>query len=298
MIKIGGSGIADIRIGANAIKEAYVGGDLIWKKRPRFIIAGGNLLSYSNDATTWRTIQISGQNYSANGIAFGNGMFALSGEMNRSYYSKNLESWSCITHPSGGISYDLCKHVAFGNGKFVLAGHDGENKLRCAISEDAISWTDLSIDQSLPDPESFSFGNGKFVYLNYSKQRLYESQDCVSWTQKNVERVGFVITFTGGLFLMLGLKGKISYEESGVWKNATIDDADFTAICACYANGSFFAFGRVPDGSQYGYVWKIATSNDAKNWKFSLTPILTGVRAVSVRRIKNLNPILYEFWFI
>lgn len=197
-----------------------------------FFPLGAMIAVTSTDALTWNTINLPIEAWS---FTYGGGKYVIQNSMGQTYYSTDLQNWTqamgmfavtnavliylngyYIRYQQGFLAYEFSTDLASWSSTYNLPGWDynsytsivyGNGKFLCnpgyasgpiSTSTDLVNWTYIS---SCPVSENLiSFENNKFVYFAKSTPASsYESTDGVTWTNINLDQIGYAhFTSTGG----------------------------------------------------------------------------------------------------
>lgn len=177
----------------------------------RFVAVGGHALgakeayiASSNDGINWTTMTIGTSGWSA--ITYGNGKYVATGFKGQISTSLNGIDWTTPT----SVGPDWYMNVTYGNSKFIAVGKDGY----IANSKDGITWVEKRIyfDSVLCG----TYGQGKFVVLSNVYSAM--SSDGMTWTKdrNRSEIYETSMVYGGGMYVSVGLKGKVTKSTDGV----------------------------------------------------------------------------------
>lgn len=264
-----------------------------------YVAVGSNgAIMTSRDGINW-TRQYSGTNEHLFGVAYGNGVFVVTGNAvtltSTNGFNWTLGSWrtwhyslglsyvngifmsvgkggAIHTSPDGitwaqgdtGTSYDLYG-CSYGNGRYVAVGTGGT--IRSSV--DAVDWTGMEWAGSAI--MSVVYGDNKFVAVG---GRILSSTNGTDWLEMEVPEESFVlrsVTYANGLFVAVGDWGKIYTSAHGtVWvkQSSAGKSAGFLGIA--YGAGLFTAVAgdRFPDVFflSASNTLSIQTSPDGAHW--------------------------------
>lgn len=156
----------------------------------------------SSDGLNW-SVSSTGIDSSWNGVAYGNGKFvaigdSISGNI-RVMISDDGISWDGIeTTNEFDLDWD---YIAYGNGKFVAVARNG-----MMISTDGLSWELKELPSSKAYLIKFSDNIFYFcVWDNYnpSENKLYISEDAISWNEYDMPDAFKDVYYGGGKFVLI-----------------------------------------------------------------------------------------------
>jgi hypothetical protein len=132
------------------------------------VVDGQNILS-STDGSTWKITADSSRYFQS--IAFGNGVFVITGSNGHVAISKDGDKWE---------NHDLdtsmnFSSIAYGKGRFVAASTE-----QVISSIDGVTWTESTDFEGYGVERYVIFGNGKFLF---SGSDNYISDDGLYWTK-------------------------------------------------------------------------------------------------------------------
>ena len=182
----------------------YTINSIVWGKN-RFVAAGYDKISYSNNGENWIEGTFSPNLFpNIMCFGFGNGRLIAGGPDGKMAYSDDdAETWHSISN-SGFGSYSIdC--IAWGNGTFVAVG--GAGIISCS-SDNGVNWE-------------------RVLDSKFGSNPIYS------------------VTWGGGTFVAVGSRGRISYSTDGkTWQEVTqrlFNDRDIYTVC--YSNGIFVVGG-------------------------------------------------------
>jgi len=233
----------------------------------RYILTGNQYAYFSIDGTSWTRSYLN-INFNAGGIAYGNGIYVITGYdwinsawAATAYYSTDGKYWSHATLPT----LDRMNDVVWGNDRFVAVGDNGATM----YSLDGITWTEGNIIGTA-SMDAISFANGEFLAVGDNE--VHASSDGVSWVDRSAN-TGLAswhnlkdITYANGQFLAGGWYSGILYstDQGTHWQAATMPSGvsyDIEAITV--QNGAYVALAdRRSDGAAVMLV-----SSDGRSWE-------------------------------
>jgi hypothetical protein len=175
-------------------------------------------------------------------VTFGNGEFLTAGS-NSVFISRDGSTWTGIQMPTD----DYLIATAYGEGNYVAVGTRGT----IFSSANGSTWIDRSLDESIGDFYSVSFGNGIFVAVSIrTTEQLQESViltsfDGSTWNvAKEYPLPVWYITYGNGLFIAVGDSGTIlSSSDGSTWEHqSTGTTARLTS--AEWGAGTFVVVGE------------------------------------------------------
>ncbi|MBN1980429.1 MAG: hypothetical protein JW795_02785 [Chitinivibrionales bacterium] len=240
----------------------------------------------SSDGEAW-TIQKTGYFPNAHTILFGNKMYVL-------VYNGVQISYDGVDWIDTGFSYLVAnaKYVAaYGNGQFVLHCNNIEPKEYSVVvtSNDGVNWEEtLNMqDSSSVFLLSLTFGNNLFVASAEASGVLFTSPDGKNWAKRNSGFSDMLSTtvWCGDAFVAVPHYeiGTFFFSADGIkWEKHTTevignDDLMYNEIIG--GNGTYVAVGT--EGI-------IASSPDAKTWRFRNSPIYYSDHITSSIFAKNI----------
>lgn len=224
----------------------------------KYVAVNGTNFAYSTDGINWTygTLPIS-----ANGIAYGNGMYCVYGysDINVCYSTDGI-NWNTAT-----TNYNSNKFsIYFLNGKFFIsAGYAILSSSNCT------SWSKFELGESCT-LYGGAYGNGIYIMSGYGD--TFISTDGTSWSKttalSTTENYGSIF-FIDGKFIAIaygttsyGASNKIAYSTNGTsWTYGTLP-MSAKWVKAKYCNGTFMVAGY------QGLVY----SNDGVNWTIGSLP--------------------------
>lgn len=244
-------------------------------------------ICYSEDLVEWTEIELNSNYLKPCNLAYGNGVFVLTGASGTTndtyiYTSSDGINWTpriINTGKNYSINSNSCKFI---NNRFVfLLGiyyYNDDTGIRKSTenwfyeSKNGINWTKhiLNIESS----ENFSqmdisYNNELYVRVGETGS-IYTSPNLDTWTRRTsgVKDKLVGITYGKGQFVVTGDNGVILTSKNGItWTKQDSGVADYL-IRSRYANGMYIAVG---------YNGAILESIDGVTWK-NISNNLTGVR--------------------
>lgn len=224
----------------------------------------------SEDLEEWTEYSLNSSYIKPSDIAYGNGVFVITGAESTStdtwvYRSTDGINWSPIKLPTT-VNFALnCNSVKFINNKFVIAtggwrttSRKGdtitkiEEKVAFFESTNGLNWTLrlLIIDRGTnPDYKNASamdieYHNNLYVYVG-NNGNIYTSSNLVNWNKRtsgvDVKLVG--ISYGKGQFVVTGDKGTVLTSSNGITWTKQNSTTDAYLIRSRYANGIYIACG-------------------------------------------------------
>ena len=224
----------------------------------KYVAVSYENFAYSTDGTSWTygTLPIS-----ANGIAYGNGMFCAYGYSDTNVcYSTDGINWN-----TASTNYNSNKFsIYFLNGKFFIsAGYAILSSSNCT------SWSKFELGESCT-LYGGAYGNGVYIMSGYGD--TFISTNGTSWTKttalSTTENYGSIF-FVDGKFVAIahgttnyGASNKIAYSTNGTnWTYGTLP-ISAKWVKGSYCNGTFMIAGYK----------SLAYSNDGVNWEVGSLP--------------------------
>lgn len=224
----------------------------------KYVAVNYENFAYSTDGINWTygTLPIS-----ANGIAYGNGMFCAYGYSDTNVcYSTDGINWN-----TASTNYNSNKFsIYFLNDKFFIsAGYAILSSSNCA------SWSKFELGESCT-LYGGAYGNGVYIMSGYGD--TFISTNGTSWTKttalSTTENYGSIF-FVDGKFIAIangttnyGASNKIAYSTNGTsWTYGTLP-ISAKWVEGSYCNGTFMIAG----------YQSLAYSNDGVNWKVGSLP--------------------------
>ena len=241
----------------------------------------------SEDLENWVEYNLNGNYVKPSSIAYGNGIFVISGDSGTTnntyiYTSTDGTNWTARTINTGesfSITSNTCKFL---NNKFILLlgiyWYNPDTGVRTKTenwfyeSKNGVNWTKHTLiingSESL-DAMDIAYYNKTYVRIGNSGS-IYTSSNLNNWTRRNstVKDKLVGVTYGKGQFVVTGDNGVILTSKNGTtWtkQNSTIKDY---LIRSRYANGMYIAVG---------YNGAILQSIDGVSW-MNISNKLSGVR--------------------
>lgn len=196
-------------------------------------------------------------------------VFNISSKQNYAFYSYDAKNWMASKLDTG-YSNEVFDSVFYGNGKFFISSDTGI--VKTAISVNQPMNDSLGIEVSAPDLNpriygelpstgewrSVTYGNGKYVTLQYNSDSAAYSTDGKTWTAATLpvsSAWGFVI-YANQTFYAFSYAGDIATSSDGTtWTSKTkigaITDVSFI-------DGKFYVSNL--------NAWTVDVSSDLENW--------------------------------
>lgn len=223
-----------------------------------FVITGSNnVLGYSYNGVNWTW-----QNYSfySTSLIFANNKFIMFNAWNQRWESSDGMTWSSF---SSGSIYP--ESIAYGNGLFVASYSNG-----LYYSSDAVSWTKtFTADNSVTNVR---FGNGNFIAFAQNSSRSYYSTNGINWNRSDSPSGNWSTDAVYGSDRFIAITtsgyGGITYSYTG---------QNWIATTLATSFSESFAYGN----NTYVYVSQggVAYSSDGVEWMFANIPV--GYRSVA-----------------
>lgn len=197
-------------------------------------------------------------------VLYGNGS-----QQNYAFYSYDAKNWMAAKLDTG-YSNKVFDSVFYGNGKFFISSDTGI--VKTAVSVNKPISDNLGIEVSAPDLNpriygelpsagewrSVTYGNGKYVTLQYNSDSAAYSTDGKTWTAATLpvsSAWGFVI-YANQTFYAFSYAGDIATSSDGTtWTSKTkigaITDVSFI-------DGKFYVSNL--------NAWTVDVSSDLENW--------------------------------
>lgn len=218
-----------------------------------WVAVGYATVRSSTDAITWTTRISNFGNTGITCVAYGNGIWVISGHSGKLASSTDAITW--VTRESN-ISNEI-RNVFYGDGKWVAAAGGGGYGGYAAVSTDAVTWTSYIVPTSFPgcDMHVVAYGNGRWVIGGESAE-IGISTDAITWTSVTSHPgYGIINTFeslvyANGLFVSVendiysDPPGPIKTSTDGItWVTQTHPFGLYQAFQAGYGNGKWVAVG-------------------------------------------------------
>ena len=218
----------------------------------RFIAVGSDgLVMYTLNGKDWIKI---GNVHSESlfKVIYAEDKFVAVGSYGAAVYSNDGVTWIQSDHGNGTMS-----GLAYGNGQFVAVGSITVGTGAVSISDDGISWTDVTTDISSMD-SGVAFGNGLFVAVDWATDYASYSDNGTSWTEyifNPTNRIKEFVVYGENIFV-IGGDGIIEYSVDGVnWSDST---RVYWPQCLTFSNSKFTGLTQYED---------TITSVDGINWQ-------------------------------
>ncbi len=237
-------------------------------------VDGAGNLATSSDGVVWSAGSL-GTNTTVQGIAGGNGIFAILSGTNL-WTSPDGVLWNSGPHGlSAGFSFGITC-IGFGGGAFLIGGYycGGIEVQTCSVtlgtSPDTTNWTGfptsrVGIVGPRPSVRSVGFANGR--YLEASDGSVVVSPDVCGVTPRPItSSIPGVRAATGtnGIFVAVGSGGIYASVSLPIWTRVErLGNQHLGAVS--YGNGTFVACG---DGNT------VVTSPDGLSWTASSAPLI------------------------
>jgi hypothetical protein len=163
----------------------------------------------------------------------------------------------------------ILSDVIHAEGLWVAGGDDGG----IFSSPDSLVWTDRSLAGNFDDLRLLAHGAGRFIALPSNRERVYHSDDGVTWQVAEGVPVAGVnaVGFINGKFIAVGDGGLVLSSPDGLaWTRHPFDAAD-DLLSVCHGKGRYVA----------GALDHTATSDDGITWQWH--PIEQAPRGISYR---------------
>jgi hypothetical protein len=238
----------------------------------KYVAVGGSKAIYSFNGTSW----IDSNDPTISGLlkvvygSFGN-YLAISYGTDDYFTSNDGETWTLRTMPSSSTWFS----ISYVNNKFIALSMD-----KVAISEDATSWTEVSIGGRglLPFGQNTVYGNGKYVtidgYASSASSKSVSSTNGTVWNYSSISSSYFQsgtkdIAFGNNKFIIVGSGPKFVHSTNGTtwtegdmpsnssWHKVIFSDNKFVA---------FVASGDTIAVSYDGLIWSEHTLPVSSNW--------------------------------
>lgn len=229
----------------------------------KFFVTGGNSasLSYllcSEDGLNWNIIPLPKSTYWTS-IAYGNGMYVITGNGTNVAYSTDGVTWKLETMP---VSTRWCS-VAYGNGRFVAIGGYNSSVNYTAYSDDGIHWKQETLSSSAYW-NKIVYGNGRFVVCpRQNTTNIIYSENGINWAPSTLPSSSvnaYSMIYAQDKFVALqgtGVKYTVLYSYDGeTWYENPLPANNFY-YGITYGDNKFVAVGG--DG-------KSIYSTDGINW--------------------------------
>lgn len=190
-------------------------------------------------------------------------------QQNYAFYSHDAKNWMAAKLDTG-YSNEVFDSVFYGNGKFFISSDTGI--VKTAISVNQSMNDSLGIEVSAPklsprlygalpsDGEwrSVTYGNGKYVTLQYNSDSAAYSTDGKTWTAATLpvsSAWGFVI-YANQTFYAFSYAGDIAVSSDGATWTAKTKIGAITDVS--FVDGKFFVSNL--------NAWTVDVSSDLENW--------------------------------
>jgi hypothetical protein len=243
---------------------------------------------------TWTSVTVDADvsfNQQWRSVAYGNGMWVVTGTLATIAYSEDLSTWTAVTIPNTSPQQEWID-IIFGGGKFVLSGAYYWQS-QTAYSTDGINWTaGSSYAFSVGYNHKLAYGNGVFVAVALHDYAAY-STNGITWTQMSIPREpGTGSTFAGALTFddytqkFVLLSG--SFESYWMQASTSTDGANWQTtvvfpgsssntfgsrwLSMASGNQTIIAVGQAfPNGDGVGYpLYAYATNLASTTWGLSM----------------------------
>lgn len=165
--------------------------------------AGSNNVYKSVDGVTWETFAFPGGSIGANRLAYGNGIFVLSGLLSDTYSmyfsTDGGETWTRSPQSVGVVN-----RVSFRNGLF----HMGETNGGVWVSSDGESWEKTSLTSAYIN--FVQYDNG--IWLTSVDGKMYYSYDGLEWVEATPSFSAYAAAFDGSKWVAASSAG-LYYSE-------------------------------------------------------------------------------------
>ena len=235
--------------------------------RPFIAVSSAGEIWQSFDGKSWQVVSATPRDYIEK-VEYANGSYVAVG--GRTDFIRSGGSAAIFSSVDGlhWISYlpnriDKLSDIAYGESLWVSTGNDGG----IFTSPDTINWTDRSWPETLNDLDTVVYGNEKFIAFSVRRDRIYHSDDGLSWQIMDGPPVAGVkeAAFINDEFLAVGEKGLILSSKDGLaWDDYSINTTA-TFVTISYGNNRYVLGG-------YDHI---ATSIDRVKWElheFKLAP--------------------------
>lgn len=224
----------------------------------------------SEDLKKWVEYQLNSNYLEPSNIAYGNGVFIITGSSSTSsdtwiYRSTDGTNWTPLQLPTT-VNFALqCNSVKFINNKFVIATSgwkttyysDGvitgiDEVVAFFESKDGFNWTLRKLIIPRGTNENYKkasamdieYHNGLYVFVG-NNGNIYSSNDLINWTKRisyvDLKLVG--ISYGKNQFVITGDNGTILTSQNGINWTKQESGTDAYLIRSRYANGMYIGCG-------------------------------------------------------
>jgi photosystem II stability/assembly factor-like uncharacterized protein len=162
-----------------------------------FVVTGqGGVILTSADGTSWTSRTSGTTNNLSGGMAFGNGLFVVTGDNVPNPAPPILTSLDGVTwaNQTAAANHELSA-ITYGNGMFVAVGSQGGVQ----TSPDGTNWTARSSGDSGHQFYGVAYGNGTFVAVGDNGTILQSGDTRLRLVQPAVSVGSFAFTITNGV---------------------------------------------------------------------------------------------------
>lgn len=232
--------------------------DITWGNNLFVAVGNDKTVRTSPDGMAWTTRSSTVNDWSLNGVAWGDGQFVAvgGGDSNQVLASPDGVNWTARTPVNGPLHLE---NVAWGNGQFVAVGDSGT----IMSSPDGITWTTQTSGVTASDTfRDVSWNGSLFVAVGYQNTEPYggvvtTSADGVTWTNQELpwEQTVDSLTWDNNQFVAVGYQAILTSPDGLTWTLRSNNTNNLTNV------------GWT--GSQYvavGQNTSIFTSPDGMTW--------------------------------
>ena len=252
------------------------GKDIVYVNGKYYLVSSSPAkVCVSKDLENWTEYQLNNSYLKPSNIAYGNGIFIITGQVGTTnntyyYYSKDGINWIpkiLNTGENFSMSSNTCKFI---NNRFVFttgyktssSGQQLSSTKQFYETTDGINITrhDYTIQESQSTATmDIDYKNGMYVSIG-SLGSIFTSPNLINWTRRksgvDVKLVG--ISYGKGQFVVTGDKGTILTSRNGIDWSKQKSTTDSYLIRSRYANGMYIACG---------YNGTILQSTDGVMWQ-------------------------------
>ncbi|MCI4626006.1 MAG: hypothetical protein L3V56_08590 [Candidatus Magnetoovum sp. WYHC-5] len=190
----------------------------------------------SDDNKTWTLYTIYDTVF-LNGVAYGEGKYAVVDNNGMIYSSTNGRSWYDSVYGSNGPP----NSVTYGDGKFLTVGYNG----KVLVSSDGVSWDYISVGNSLGLLDVI-WGNNLFVGVG-DNGRVVTSVDGSKWTEQSTTVINTLngVTYGNATYIAVGDMGAILTSNDGSnWTDSSKSTVTANLNDVAYGSSVFVAVGQ------------------------------------------------------
>lgn len=254
-------------------------GDAVNKGTVSSIDAGNNKMTVDPISGAW-TSSSATENNGWRSIIYGNGKYVSIADngTNRVMWSDDATSWTAASAAENNAWNSVTYGEIYDGAKrFVAVAGNGTN--RVMYSDDGVNWTIVTstIANATNDWQSVTYGNGKFVAVQYTGSNTMYSTDGITWSSGSgtIQPNGWTsVTYGNGKYLAVAATGtnRVMYSNDGIgWTSspsAIADQEGWNGVT--YGGGQFVAVADNGTNqvmySTDGISWTGAAAAEANTW--------------------------------